>query len=77
MAVNLAVRLIFTKTCQFRDCAIIIEERGGGGWKTREGGIGESHDEREGARCEIVYIRRGALLFSFPFKNWKKGSKNY
>ena len=52
------------------DCALIIGKGGGGGKPERGGGIGENHDEREGvARCKILYIQRGALLFSFPFIN--------
>ena len=39
-----------------------------------------NHDEIEGGgggRCILLYIRTGggALLFSFPFINWRKGRK--
>ena len=39
------------------------------------GGEGEKHDEREGVRCKILHFRRGLLLFSFPFINWRKGGR--
>ena len=37
-----------------------------------------SEIERRGGRCKILYIRRvggGALLFSFPFINWKNDKR--
>ena len=40
------------------------EGRGGGGVENQTRDIEENYDEREGgARCKILYIRRGALLF--------------
>ena len=71
---------IFGNTCKrlsVRDCNNYREGLEGKVGKP-EGDIGENLDETEeaGARCKILYIRRGgALLFSYPFVNWKKGRR--
>ena len=45
---------------------------GGGG-----GGIGEITTKERRFRCKMLYVRRGALLFTFPVINWKKGRRAF